>query len=109
MDFIKKYNQSLRKEKNKKRKRSQKKKPYLFWRKEYCEICGKVEDKRILQIHHLNPSLKGTERDNKSNCITLCFNHHALAEYGKYPKWSDRRDFEKWLIKRKEKEFKEKI
>jgi len=115
MDFLKKYNQSLKelKDKRSSRKKNLSKnindKPYLSWRKKYCEVCGRVEDERILQVHHLNPLLKGTDRDNPSNCVTLCFNHHALAEYGKYPKWSDRREFEKWLIAKKETEFKEKI
>jgi hypothetical protein len=79
-------------------------KPYLKWRKAYCEICGPVEDQRILHVHHLNSKLKGTDRDNPSNCITLCFNHHALASYGKYPKWKNRGEFEKWLLSRKKAE-----
>lgn len=111
MDFIKEYSESFNKIKLQKKlkksnlERNMKNKPYLLWRKDFCEICGNVEDKRILQVHHLNPSLKGTDYDNPSNCITLCFNHHALVEYGKYPKWKDRREFEKWLIKKKEREF----
>mgnify|MGYP001613078814 CR=1 FL=1 len=57
------------------------KKPYLRWRKEECELCGFNVDRRILQVHHIDSSLKNTNKDSPKNIITLCRNCHAVVHF----------------------------
>lgn len=53
--------------------------PYLKWRKDSCELCGFDVDKRVLDVHHLDSTLKNTKDDNKDNTLTLCKNCHILT------------------------------
>jgi hypothetical protein len=46
-----------------------------------CAICG-MNDLSVLEVHHIRPVRDGG-RESWDNLITLCANHHRLADRGK--------------------------
>lgn len=65
------------------------KSPYLKWRKNFCELCGFDIDIRALDVHHIDSLLKGTEKDNKDNVLTLCKNCHLLVHLLSRNDWTN--------------------
>lgn len=66
---------------------------YREWREQPCHRCG-IRDWRVIQAHHLNPSLKaisvveaarlmdaGKLGDELTKCIPLCANCHLILHH----------------------------
>ncbi|MDD5473125.1 MAG: HNH endonuclease signature motif containing protein [Candidatus Methanoperedens sp.] len=54
------------------------------WREYKCQVCGKkipkIDGSFYIETHHIIPLSKGG-KDNSSNLVTLCPNHHVMMHF----------------------------